>query len=210
MARKIYHITHLHNLRGIVNEGSLWSDAERMKKGLASEIVGLSRIKHRRMKELEVRCWPGTKVGEYVPFYFCPRSIMLYILYRGNHPDLTYHGGQGPIVHLEADVERVVDWAARTKARWAFSDRNAGEYIANFFKDLRDFDKINWKAVEATDFRDILVKEGKQAEFLIYGSFPWQLIDRVGVMDGGMRNVVREVLGDSVRPLVSVENAWYY
>jgi len=50
-----------------------------------------------------VKCHPGTKVGQYVPFYFCPRSIMLYILHRGNHPDLDYREGQGPILHLQAD-----------------------------------------------------------------------------------------------------------
>ncbi len=51
---------------------------------------------------MEVKCHPGTKVGEYVPFYFCPRSVMLYILYMGNHPELGYRGGQAPIVHLSA------------------------------------------------------------------------------------------------------------
>jgi ssDNA thymidine ADP-ribosyltransferase, DarT len=28
-------------------------------------------------------------VGEYVPFYFCPRSITLFLLHKGNHVDLT-------------------------------------------------------------------------------------------------------------------------
>ena len=71
----------------------------------------MSVIKARRLFELEVDCHPGTKVGEYVPFYFCPRSIMLYLFYRGNHPDLDYTGGQRPLVHLEADVHEVVEWA---------------------------------------------------------------------------------------------------
>jgi len=40
----------------------------------------MSTIKARRLYDLEVDCHPGTKVGEYVPFYFCPWSIMLYLL----------------------------------------------------------------------------------------------------------------------------------
>ena len=100
---KIYHITHLDNLPQIV-DSVLWSDAERIRRALNRTVVGMSEIKRRRLEELEVECHPGTKVGEYVPFYFCPRSIMLFLLYRGNHPDLTYRGGQSPIVHLEADL----------------------------------------------------------------------------------------------------------
>ncbi len=107
---KIYHITHLENLPQIV-DNVLWSDAERIRRGLNCTIVGMSEIKRRRREELEVNCNVGTKVGEYVPLYLCPRSIMLFLLHRGNHPDLTYRGGQRPIVHLEADLRTVVEWA---------------------------------------------------------------------------------------------------
>ena len=70
----------------------------------------MSTIKRRRL-ELPVDCHPGTSVGEFVPFYFCPRSIMLYLLIRGNHPELHYQGGQEPILHLVADLYEVVEWA---------------------------------------------------------------------------------------------------
>jgi len=105
---KIYHITHIKNLEGILNDEVIWSDAKRIELGLGCEIVGMSEIKRRRLKELEVKCHSGTMVGEYVPFYFCPRSIMLYILYMGNDPDLSYRGGQGPILHLQADLETTI------------------------------------------------------------------------------------------------------
>ena len=85
-------------------DGVLWSDAERLRQNLECQVVGMGEIKRRRLEELEVGCNPGTKVGEYVPFYFCFRSIMLYLLYMSNHPDLTYRGGQRPILHLEADL----------------------------------------------------------------------------------------------------------
>jgi len=65
-------------------------------------------------------------VGQYVPFYFCPRSVMLYILHMGNNPGLTYHGGQSPIVHLQADLGTVLDWVETEDRRWAFSKGNAG------------------------------------------------------------------------------------
>src|ERR1039457_3754249 len=63
-------------------DGVLWSDAERIRQGLNCQVVGMSEIKHRRLEELDVKSQPGTKVGQYVPFYFCFGSIMLYLLYQ--------------------------------------------------------------------------------------------------------------------------------
>jgi hypothetical protein len=40
----------------------------------------MSSIKRRRIEQLAVSCHPGTRVGDYVPFYFCPRSIMLFVI----------------------------------------------------------------------------------------------------------------------------------
>ena len=207
---KIYHITHIDNLDNILRDEVLWSDAKRLELGLECEIVGISEIKRRRLEELEVKCHSGTMVGEYAPFYFCPRSIMLYILYMGNHPDLSYRGGQGPILHLQADLETAIQWANEKDIRWAFSDRNAGERIANFYNDPDDLDEINWSAVEATDFRDMLVKEGKQAEFLIYESFPWGLVEKIGVCNNSIRDQVIDKLGDTASLEISIENEWYY
>jgi len=52
--------------------------------------------------------YPDLYVGDYVPFYFCPRSIMLFIIHQANHPELDYRGGQVPIVHLQADLHTSV------------------------------------------------------------------------------------------------------
>lgn len=55
------------------------------------------------------------------------------------------------------------------------------------------------------------VKDGKQAEFLLYESFPWQLVEKIGVIDQQMKVRVDAVLGTaSHQPPVSVERAWYY
>jgi hypothetical protein len=166
---KIYHITHVENLANIIEAGAIYSDAKRIKKGVACNLVGMTAIKQRRLEQIFVDCHAGTTVGEYVPFYFCARSVMLYLLYRGNHPDVHYHGGQGPIVHLQADLRRTIDWAEEKGIRWAFSNGNAGAFYSQFFNRLRDLDKLDWNAIRSHDFRDPLTKEGKQAEFLLYG-----------------------------------------
>jgi hypothetical protein len=38
----IYHITHVENLVSIIRDGGLWSDAERDRRGLVHENVGLT------------------------------------------------------------------------------------------------------------------------------------------------------------------------
>jgi ssDNA thymidine ADP-ribosyltransferase, DarT len=93
--------------------------------------IGMSGIKARRLA-LPVPCHAGDCVGDYVPFYFCPRSIMLYVIHCANHPELTYRGGQEPIIHLEADLHGVVGWAQQQGRRWAFSLSNAGANYTEF------------------------------------------------------------------------------
>jgi hypothetical protein len=183
---KIYHITHLNNLPQIL-EGVLWSDAERISRGLACTVVGMSEIKRRRLEELEVHCHPGTTVGQFVPFYFCPRSVMLYLLHRGNNPGLTYQGGQRPILHLEADLLATVDWASASGRRWAFSKGNAGAYYTRFFNEFDQLDVLDWDSIPQTDWRDPDVKEAKQSEFLLEDSFPWHLVERIAVIDNQER-----------------------
>ncbi len=136
---------------------------------------------------------------------------MLYLIYRANHPELTYRGGQGPIVHLEAGLHEALDWADASSRRWAFSLSNAGAAYAPFRSRREALDEIDWQAVAATDFRPPEIKEGKQAEFLVRDSFPWSLISRVGVQSVGMRARVAAALqGARHQPRIDIVPQWYF
>lgn len=65
---KVYHITHVDNLPGIVQSSCLWSDSKRLELGREVTVVGMTGIKQRRLEELAVHCHPSTRVGDYVPF----------------------------------------------------------------------------------------------------------------------------------------------
>jgi hypothetical protein len=208
---KLYHITHVGNLRSIASDGELVSDRAMIARGRPVQAIGMSRIKRRRVEELELDCHPGTKVGDYVPFYFCPRSIMLYVIHRANHPELTYHGGQEPIVHLEADVYMVIQWAMRSRVRWAFSLTNAGARYTVFRSRADHLDQLDWPAIAATDFRSTAIKERKQAEFLIHGRIPLDLIERVGVSSMDIRAQAAALLADAGRRIrIEVRQDWYF
>jgi hypothetical protein len=210
MEPRIYHITHVDNLSPILTEGGLWSDAAIIARGGPAASIGMSNIKQRRL-QLPVKCHPADHVGEYVPFYFCPRSIMLYLIHRGNHPELTYRGGQEPIIHLEADLHDTVVWADGEGRRWAFSLSNAGAVYTEFRKHRDQLSEVDWDAVAATDFREQVVKEGKQAEFLVREFFPWNLVRRIGVQSESIQyRVLRALSGAQHQPIIEIRRDWYY
>jgi hypothetical protein len=207
---KIYHITHVDNLAAIVADGGLVSDAAMIARGGPAAPIGMSTIKQRRLS-LPVDCHPGDHVGDYVPFYFCPRSIMLFVIHCANNPELTYRGGQEPIVHLEADLHDVVAWATAEGRRWAFSLSNAGARYTRFRASLGDLHQLDWAAMAATDFRSVAIKEAKQAEVLIHGFFPWTLVTAVGVCSPAIRTrAVAAIARGAHQPRVVVERTWYY
>ena len=170
----------------------------------------MTEIKERRLG-LTVDCHAGLHVGDCVPFYFCPRSVMLYLAHCGNHPNLAYHGGQAPIVHLESDMRLSVEWARRQGLRWAFTLSNAGARYFESRCNLDELNEINWEAVQASKWSDPLIKEGKQAEFLVERRFPWRLIERIGVFSRGVAQQVANVLREVAhRPDVQIKRDWYY
>ena len=211
---KLYHIVHVDRLRSIVADGYLWCDRElsrRASQGVETgTTIGMSSIKQRRLNELRLTSHPDLFVGDCVPFYFCPRSVMLYLIHRANEPELAYRGGQEPIVHLEADLRAVVRWAQQQDQRWAFTLSNAG---ARYFEDrcdLANLSEINWDAVAATAWTGPR-KEGKQAEFLLEHAFPWPLVERIGVKSPSTyRLAVNALPSPGHRPPVELRPEWYY
>lgn len=208
---KIYHITHVDNLSRIVAAGCLVSDRTMLARGGPVQGIGMSEIKRRRIEEIEVSCHAGTRVGDYVPFYFCPRSVMLFVIHCANHPELTYRGGQDPVVHLEADLHATIAWAESAGVPWAFSLSNAGAYYVEFRSELAKLDALDWHAIAARDFRMPDVKERKQAEFLVHERFPLHLVERIGVRSAKVRDKVGEALAAGrFGPSVEIRLDWYF
>lgn len=205
---KIYHICHVDRLASIIDCGGLLSDAATGRRALPGTVIGMNKIKQRRLNELVLTSHPRLFVGQCVPFYFCPRSVMLYLIHRGN-PELAYHGGQEQIVHLESDLHAAVAWAHAESRRWAFTLSNAGAYYFEDRADLAQLGEIDWAAVDARDWKDC--KEGKQAEFLFEEHFPWHLIERVGTCTPQVYGQVVNMLPNAGhRPMVAVRPDWYY
>ena len=211
---KIYHIVHVDKLASIVADGCLWSDAELEGRDVPGTVIGMNTIKARRMNELTLASHPGLFVGQCVPFYFCRRSIMLFMIHMKNE-GLSYRGGQDEIVHLVADLRESIAWAEAEARRWAFTLSNAGAYDFEDRADMDQLAEVNWDAVEANRWSganvDPSIKRGKQAEFLVEHSFPWHLIKGIATKNDRVAKIAAQgVAGDGHQMTIKPLPTWYY
>ena len=78
---KLYHIVHVDRLASVVTDGALWCDAKIQRRKSLGTTIGMTDIKKRRLTNV-LDCWPDLAVGDCVPFYFCPRSVMLFVIHK--------------------------------------------------------------------------------------------------------------------------------
>jgi hypothetical protein len=197
----IYHITDVENLPGILAAGGLRSDTAMAEHSPA--VIGYGHIKQRRMTQIRVDCCAGRFVGEFVPFYFCPRSPMLFTVNRGNTGRPP--GCQRTIVHLVSSLAAGIN----QNRPWAISDGNAGAFHAAFSSELAALGGLDWAAIRATQWQGRTHE--KSAEFLLADFFDWTGFHAVGCYNTETAQRVQSMLTHSAhRPAVSVEPTWYY
>lgn len=197
----IYHITDVENLPGILADGGLHSDA--VIAGKTPAVIGYDHIKARRLKELRVPCCEDRFVGAFVPFYFCPRSPMLYIINIGGTGRLA--GCQQSVIHLVSTVAAGIG----SGRAWAISSGNAGAFYASFAADLSALGGLDWAAIRATDWKGRISQ--KSAELLVADFFPWAGIHAIGCHNSDTAARVRGLIKSNLhRPPVTVEPTWYY
>lgn len=206
----VYHITHLDNISSIIEDGYIYSDQILNNSNSLTTIIGMSKIKKRRLLENRLRLYPELFVGDCVPFYFNNRMPMLYLMKQNNHPEMSYSGGQEPIVHLVFDMNKIVKWAEKNGKHWLFTDSNAGSSKFNEFNNLSDIHSLNWVAIYAMQWKSCI--EMKQAEFLVQDYIPINLIESIGTYSAYYRRSLKEILKNTAFEdmKITVETSWYY
>jgi hypothetical protein len=200
----IYHITSVDNLPGIIKAGGLLCNRDA--KNIEFVNIGHQNIKDRRTRK-KVPCGPGGVVADYVPFYFAPRSPMLFTINKGNVEGYTH--GQGPIVHLVSSTEAV----DAEGLDWVFTEGHAVIDYTDFFDDFADLGKIDWPLMNARYWSDTDADgdrlRRRQAEFLVHGFFPWKLVLGIGVCNTATAQKAQGIVNGKVPP-VEVRQGWYY
>jgi hypothetical protein len=210
----IYHITHINNLPHILAEGRLVCDSEAADRQLCEQSIAHATLKQRRARTPVIKN-NGSAIGangvlaDYVPFYFTNRSPMLFAIHKG--AVLGYDGDQTSVVYLVSSAEDV----AASNISWCFTDGHAVEEVSEFYDQLQDLKKIDWKVIQNWSWKNTLSdldrKRRKQAEFLVYHEFPWDLVSQIGVINKAMATRVQEAIrGLSHKPELIIEPKWYY
>jgi hypothetical protein len=204
----LFHFTHLSNIPGILERGALISDARTIAEGCLQVEAGDPSIKaHRRT--MRVTCGPGGAPSDYVPFYFAPRSPMLYKINRGSVP--TYPHGQKQLVYFVTAVGNVI----ASGRPWAFSNGNCANRITRYFDSVDHLaTAVDWAIMNAVRWNDTADDPDRMrrrmAEFLVHDHLPLTALVGVATKDQQTRSEVQAILGPGFQPPVSVMSDWYY
>jgi hypothetical protein len=204
----IYHITPIDNLESIISEGGLLAYNVMLETGTNYTNIAYENIQDRRAR-IRVPCGAGGVLHDYVPFYFAPRSPMLYTISQGNVPNYTQ--GQAAVIHLVSDVLEI----DIRGLDFVFTDGHAVMEFTTFFDDLYDLGAIDWDVMDSHYWSDTNEdndrKRRRQAEFLVRNFLPWELITEIGVIDYTIQSQVENILQNfTAQTPVRVHKDWYY
>lgn len=203
----LYHLTHVKNLDAIIRSGKLVCK-NNLSINLAVDISD-PEIQLRRSRTV-VPCPPGGTLHDYVPFYFAPRSPMLYRIRNGGVP--RFHGHQRELIYLVSTVASV----KKMGLEYVFTDGHPIMKVSRYFNDLSQlFTNIDWDVMKAVMWADtpddMDRKRRRQAEFLVKNYVPLQCIQWLAVLDTDMQMEVRNLLSQhQINIQVLVCSNWYY
>jgi hypothetical protein len=204
----IYHFTHAENLPSIIAAGAVVCDRFCKASDLTQRNVAYSGLKQRRSNTI-VEVPPGGMLCDYVPFYFGTRSPMLYTYKKGNVTGRPEN--QDYIVYLASTVEHIV----ANKVPSVFTDGHPVVEPKAFYNNLADINQVDLALMTKRDWFDTNAdpdrKRRRQAEFLVYQRFAWDLVLEVGARTPAMQQWVYQVMGNTpYKPPCIVRPAWYY
>jgi ssDNA thymidine ADP-ribosyltransferase, DarT len=203
------HFTHIRNLPGILAASCLQSDNLLSRQSVAIVEAADPVIKARR-RQVRIRLAPFGCVADYVPFYFAPRSPMLYKLARGGVP--SYTDGQDSLIYFVGTVERIAD----TGLRYIFSDGNCAASVTQLFNDLRDLETaVDWALMRVRMWNDTAEDPDRMrrrmAEFLVHERVPVRCLARIVVRTPAMkRQVVAILVEHGISLSVEIRPGWYF
>jgi hypothetical protein len=200
------HFTHVENLAGIAAGGGLFADCVLRGGAITVRECGDLDIKRQR-RSTAVRVPPGGVVGDYVPFYFAPRSPMLYKIWKGGVS--TYQDGQEPLVYLVSSLA-TVDEAALP---WVGSDGNVAASVSEHTNEWARLESIvDWPLMKENIWRNT-EDDGdrmrrRMAELLVNRVFPAQCIEYLVAKS----QPVAELAGSHVQGKIPIRirPGWYY
>lgn len=205
----IYNFTDATNLPGILEASRVYCKPE-LSTGAHKTDISHYDVQRRRQTK-RVRCGPGGVLHDYVPFYFAPRSPMMFAISRGNVEKCSSDTNR--LVYFVSSLNKVQE----AGLNFVFSDGHATKAFTRIYYDPVSLDKIDWPLMRARYWSDTDEdpdrSRRRQAEFLIHGSFPWEVVEHLAVKNADMKRRLDAYLAKEwphlIRP-VKVRSSWYF
>jgi len=163
----IWRILHRDNLQWVLQNGIHCGNSDVRSPQWVS-IGNAELIAKRAARQISMA--PGGTLGDYVPFYFTPFSVMLRNIHTGWNGIKAIPNDD--IVILVSSLRRVSELGLP----FLFTDSHAYSGLARFFDDLADLDQIDWSLLQRRDFKRDPEDPGKleryQAEALVHKQVP--------------------------------------
>ncbi len=207
--QRIYHVTHIGNLAGILSSGTLFADANRAWE--ARPAVDISSAETRESRRATLVSGQGSlSVAKYVPFYLSPNAkVWDSIRAHTDDPRLVLDAhGSAPydFVILVSTVKKVLDaHVGEPDSAVIATDGDAAGVLTRFGTTREDAQRVLRK-LRADPEADAIL----EAELLVEETFPYELVTLIGVANDRVRDVVKPILAASThRPKVAVYPPWF-
>lgn len=206
---RVYHFTDASNLPGILDSGYVHCKSS-LPSGVHKTDISRYDIQATR-RRTRVTCGPGGVLHDYVPFYFATHSPMMSKISKGGVEGCSSDTGR--LVYLTSSLQRIQD----AGLQFVFSDGHATKFPSKFYEELADLNEIDWEVMGMRYWvnteEDPDKTRRRQAEFLVYKSFPWDVVESLAVKTPDMKRRLEKYLteewSDLVKP-VRLERAWYF
>ena len=195
--KRIFHVTHLRNLPGILSAGCIQADARG-----ALPVVDLSSVENRARRRAAAVS-SGESVASFVPFFLVPHAELWAGALAGAADERLAPAAQklpaGEFVMLVSTMGQIAK-SELASGGVVLADDDAAATVARFTV-------VDGKAVRLPR-----LDEGRElvAELLVQDSFPMGSISLVGVANDKARGQVRELLRASeFSPKIAVYPPWF-
>lgn len=161
--------------------------------------------------ETQVKIAGYGNIGDYVPFYFTPKSMMLFNVITGWRAPLVPKRNKQEIVVIRCLISEL-----SKLERFFFTNGQANvTSITEHYNDVRHLDKIDWEIIHNSDFRkeanDTDKQRRYQAELLVYAHVPIEYIESINVYNEIAANIVKKELAKTPSLLpVNVIPSYYF
>jgi hypothetical protein len=198
LEQRIYHLTHLRNLAGVIAQGALIAGVH--------PVLELSPGDLRDERaEITFPTLNDLALPEFVPFFLSPEASLWQSLRSGRaHPRLSDAAAESDpldFVFLVSTVRHIVN----SDSTFVLADGNVEGAQTRFAFTREEAERMLYRLRAESDETAL-----QGAEFLVAGTLPLESVTLIGVANDKVRQSVRNLLaGTEFTPKISVYPPWF-